>query len=377
MEFFKEKSLKHYLIAGAVVLAIVAFTVTIVATVKANATEEYWDVKIGDETVAVLTSESSAKQVIKNVKNYYVTDGAQVKSIKCSPAMTVEQKSYKVSQKPEISQVEDAVDYILTGTKTPVTYTVKSGDTAWDIAEANGFSVRELVAMNEDVDVASLYPGDELKLYKTEPMVVVTTVQVVTSEKSIGYKTVTKSSSEYLKNTTVVKQKGSYGKKTVTEVVTSENGVVTDTEVQSSTVTKKAKNKIVIKGTGTLSAPSSGTTYEGSGSDVANYALQYVGNPYVYGGSSLTSGADCSGFVLAVYSHFGITMAHDADAMRSYGREVSLSEAQPGDLICYSGHIGIYIGGGQLVHAVNERLGIAVTSTGYVGSVISVRRIVE
>lgn len=97
-------------------------------------------------------------------------------------------------------------------------------------------------------------------------------------------------------------------------------------------VIKKAKKKIVVKGTGTLSAPTGGKTYQGSGSAVANYALQFVGNPYVYGGSSLTNGADCSGFVLAVYSHFGITMAHDAGAMRSYGREVSLAPGAAGRL---------------------------------------------
>lgn len=91
----------------------------------------------------------------------------------------------------------------------------------------------------------------------------------------------------------------------------------------------------------------------------------------------MTNGADCSGFVLSVYAHFGITMAHDAGVMRSYGREVSLAEAQPGDLVCYYGHVGIYIGGGQIVHAVNEGMGIAVTGTSYTGAVMTVRRIVE
>lgn len=75
----------------------------------------------------------------------------------------------------------------------------------------------------------------------------------------------------------------------------------------------------------------------------------------------LTDGADCSGFVMAVYRHFGITMAHDAGVQRTYGKEVSLAAAQPGDLVCFYGHIGIYIGGGQIVHAVNEGMGIAVT----------------
>ena len=368
---------KKYVIAGALVLAIAVLAAVVFTTVKAYAEEEYWAVQIGGKTAAVLNSQSNAKKVIKNVKNHYIEEGAKVKSISCDPAMKVVKKTYKASKRPKVSSVNNAVEYILTGTKKRVTYTVKSGDSPWTIASKYDVTVREILDMNEEKDFSSLYPGDQLKLYKVNPMVTVTAKQQITSEETIEYETVTKESSEVLKNTTIVEQKGSNGKKQITKLVTTENGKTVKTEVQESKVIKSPTKKIVVKGTGILPAPTDGKTYQGDGQAVAQYALKFVGNSYVYGGVSLTDGADCSGFVLSVYKYFGITMAHDAGVMRSYGKEVSLAEAQPGDLVCYYGHVGIYIGGGQIVHAVNERMGIAVTGTGYIGSVMTVRRIVE
>lgn len=111
-----------------------------------------------------------------------------------------------------------------------------------------------------------------------------------------------------------------------------------------------------------------------SGADVATYACQFVGNPYVYGGVSLTNGADCSGFVMSVYKQFGVSLPHSSRALRNSGYGVSSSDMKPGDIICYSGHVGIYIGNGQIVHASNRRDGIKISNVSY-RALLAVRRI--
>ncbi len=134
-------------------------------------------------------------------------------------------------------------------------------------------------------------------------------------------------------------------------------------------------------GSGGNSAPSGGAvTGSGRGSEIANFACQYVGNPYVSGGTSLTNGADCSGFTYRVFSEFGYSLPRTSYQQRSAGTGVSYENAQPGDLICYEGHVGIYIGNGMIVHASNSSPypagGIKISQAQY-RTILAVRRIVN
>ncbi len=143
---------------------------------------------------------------------------------------------------------------------------------------------------------------------------------------------------------------------------------------------RRAREAAAAKAAGSSGGSTSSQTYAVSGdssmgSSVAEYALQFVGNPYVYGGTSLTNGADCSGFVMSVYANFGVSLPHSSSADRNQGAAVDgLSNAQPGDLICYSGHVALYIGNGQIVHASNSRTGIIVSNADY-RKILAIRRI--
>ena len=172
-----------------------------------------------------------------------------------------------------------------------------------------------------------------------------------------------------------------------TQAVESTDNTATE-EVQTSTGSSSNENSNSSTSTESSSEPveeettsNSGSSYSATGEAVVAYASQFIGNPYVYGGNSLTNGIDCSGFVQQVFAHFGYSLPRVSDAQAGAGRGISYSESRAGDIIVYSGHVAILTGDGGIVHASNSapypQGGIKYSSNALYRPYIAVRRIVE
>ena len=140
----------------------------------------------------------------------------------------------------------------------------------------------------------------------------------------------------------------------------------------TSTYTPSASAASTVAAAQAIVAASSGSS---TGKTMANYGCQFIGNPYVPGGTSLTNGADCSGFIFRIYADFGYKVPRTSWQLRTVGTEVSLASAEPGDIVCYDGHVGMYIGGGMIVHASTQKTGIKVSNAQY-RSILTIRRVV-
>ena len=160
-----------------------------------------------------------------------------------------------------------------------------------------------------------------------------------------------------------------------TDYVQAESKAEEQARLEREAAARRAANAAAAKKAGSKNQVVGNGAGSSSGRAVASFASRFVGNPYVYGGTSLTNGADCSGFVMSVYANFGVSLPHSSSALRSVGYGVSLADAQPGDIICYSGHVGIYVGNNTIVHASTAKTGIKFTSPANYRQVLAVRRI--
>ena len=235
--------------------------------------------------------------------------------------------------------------------------------------EASEFELEEEEAYMEELlaQYKATYSDYEVKLAKAKQDAAVYTAQVKSQQASIAslQKEIEKKQQEVDDAKKAVEQ-SKEAEKAAAESENSSSGNQGSSDHASSSSSSSSSSGS--SGSKSYAPPGSAT-----GANIAKYACQFVGNPYVPGGTSLTDGADCSGFVMSVYKAFGISVPRTSWAQGAYGKEVSYADAQPGDVIYYGGHVGIYIGGGQIVHASTQKTGIKYSPATY-RSIITVRR---
>lgn len=301
--------------------------------------EDPYVVKAGNEELFLVEDKETAEEVIASVMEAYAPDGAQINSIVVDKKICAEDKTLERGGKepPLVLTEGEAVSYILEKNSTDeplfsVTINAETGSVA-------AMDVGEAYEETED-----MYVGD-----------------------------------------TQVKSTGTAGSQVVTNQVTSVNGVSLTSTVVDTTVLQESTDTVIYKGIKEKPKPKHNAAADykghvmgsGNGAAIASYAVQFAGNPYVAGGTSPENGADCSGFTQAIYSRFGISLPRTSGQQAYCGKGVSLSEAKAGDLVCYSGHVAIYMGGGKIIHASTSRGGIKVSNVHDPGGIITVRRIVE
>lgn len=277
-------------------------------------------------------------------------------------------RTYFVKTSRDADEIRDGIkDYLLDQDDSIVDVSFDKEDTIHVTTPEN---VRFAGKDSESDEVLSF--KDFCEKAVAEHAVTITTVsEVKTCVDTIPYDTVTKKSSDMRKTTRKVSG-GEKGKVYKHYKVTRTDNELIDKKYISTT-RKAPVDKVVTIGTGSVNAV--GRRFDGTtGKEIVEYAKKFVGNPYVYGGTSLTRGADCSGFIYAVYRHFGLNVPR---IPYSAGKAVSLSKLQPGDIIIYSGHFAMYAGDGKVVHAINYQYGIGVTSMYFTRTPRAARRVVS
>ena len=237
--------------------------------------------------------------------------------------------------------------------------------------------VRPPLVLTKEEAVAKVLAANDSE----SPAMHVTTKTDVDIKEKVEPETVYEKTDDLYAGNMELKKKGEEGEKIVTNEVTLVNGEETDSEPVAEKVTAKPVDTVIYVGTKSRPADTAWRDYSGSiigednGLKMVNYGMQFVGNPYRYGGTSLTNGTDCSGFIYSVYRHFGYNVPRLG--FYKMGKGVCLDEAKPGDVVYYPGHYAMYAGDGKIVHAYNHRVGITVSNVHAPGRILTIRRFVD
>jgi cell wall-associated NlpC family hydrolase len=341
-------------------------------------------ININGNTVCHVRSLDEANRVTEAVKAPFINE-IQASGSDLEEAAFAEDVRFEPVQIPIDMLVGEgeALSMLQQTTADVAEYTIQEGDTLWTVARANDMHVNDILALNPALDAENISIGDKIALTAEKMLLSVITKEKVSYQEEIPFQEETKEDKTLLQGKTKTVQEGKNGKKEIQAYVIKENGIEVSREIIGETVLEQPVNKIIAKGTKKPVAPAptkpaapSGSTPavvdRGSarGSDIVNFAKQYLGKPYVYAAEGPNS-FDCSGFTWFVYKHFGYSIPRGSRSQGGAGRAVSKSELVPGDLVLFTspnsggaiGHVGIYIGGGNFIHASSGSARSVIIST--------------
>ncbi len=366
MSFLEQtRSKKKPALILALIIALMLTTVYVSSTLTAyGATIDYWQVKLGDETLALVETEQEAQDLIGLVENYYMDGNEGAVLVSVEPAMSVEKVTVKmVEEQPELTQNPEVLLLeLLEGESDQWTYVVEEGDTFWDISIKTETDIDTILATNPGTRLDTLLPGDELVFGSIKYAINVTNEMEVQTEREIPFETVYEDTDELYEGEEEVSTEGVLGKRNVTELVTYVNGVKTAATELSSEEVEAPVTEVILRGTKekeveVVETQSYADTSDTESSTTSTYEEASYSEPASYSGanaifnaaySQLGYGQDCTALVSNSLQAAGIYFhgwPEDYAVLGSW-----TNNPQPGDICIYSGHVAIYAGGGQAIH---------------------------
>lgn len=375
---------KSLLILVLIIALVLTATFAASAVTAYGLTVNYWQVKLGDKVVATVATEAEAESLIQSVKDYYVDEGDMVTAVTVDPEMKAEMITVKaISDTTELTEnPQKIVDELVAGNSTECIYTVRDGDTLWNIAIAFDTDIASIQADNPDLDIENIAPGDKILFRKVSSNITVTTQQQVTSDKALAYDTVYEDTDELYEGEEEIATPGVDGSRRVVELVVEQNGAETSRTEMKSVETAAPVAEVIRRGTKVKEeesepepeaeekAPAEQPDEESSEShdevEAAPSSGSSVSNTNNSAAASEAVSSDIASATLsAAYSQIGVwqdctslvsnSLAAAGIYFRGWPQQYAslgswTTNPVPGDIIIYSTHVAVYAGGGMAVH---------------------------